>query len=135
LTDFGIANVSGEDNADVGGTPEFAAPEQLLGEPQGPAVDYFALAAIVAYALGGRQPFTGPDPKTILAQQLSERADLRALPESIAEWVGKGLAPSPSGRFADAHAMQHAWRRAVKQTMRRERALKRWGWLLPLRKS
>jgi serine/threonine-protein kinase len=134
LSDFGIANVTGENSSEIAGTPEFAAPEQLLGEPQGPAVDYFALAAIVAYTLTGKQPFTGADPKAILAQQLSERANLRALPEAVAEWVGKGLSPTPTGRFADASAMQYAWRRAVKQASRQERRMRRWGWLWPLRK-
>jgi serine/threonine protein kinase len=132
LTDFGIANVTGEKDDHSGGTPEFAAPEQLLGEAQGPAVDYFALAAIVAYALTGKQPFTGA-PQTILAQQLSERADLSALPEAIAEWIKKGLAPTPAGRFSDAYLMQQSWREALKQTRRRERMRRRWGWLIPVR--
>jgi Serine/threonine protein kinase len=47
MTDFGIANATGEDVTGTTGTPAFAAPEQLLGEPQGASVDYFALAAIV----------------------------------------------------------------------------------------
>jgi len=135
LTDFGIANITGEDRADTAGTPEFSAPEQLLGEPQGPAVDYFALAAIVAYALSGKQPFSGADPKTILAQQLAERTDLSSFPEAIAEWIAMGLAASPSARYVDAQAMQVAWRIAVKQTARRERTMRRWGWLVPGRKG
>jgi serine/threonine-protein kinase len=130
LTDFGIANVTGEGRDDVaGGTLEFAAPEQLLGEAQGPWADYFSLAAIVAFVLTGKQPFSGRDPKTILAQQLSERADLTSLPPDIGAWIAKGLSAYPSDRFPDAHAMQRAWRDAVKAASKRERARQRWGWL------
>jgi serine/threonine-protein kinase len=125
ITDFGIANVTGEDVAGTTGTPEFAAPEQLLGEPQGPSVDYFALAAIVAYTLTGKQPFAGGDPNAILAQQLGMKADLSELPPDIAEWIEIGLAPNAAQRFTDAHAMQRAWRVAVKSTRRRDRA---WNW-------
>jgi serine/threonine-protein kinase len=131
LTDFGIANVVGEDTVGVAGTPEFAAPEQLLGEPCGPAVDYFALAAIVLFALTGKQPFVGTDPKAILAQQLAQRADVSTLPSDIAEWIETGLAPASTDRFADALAMQRAWRAAVRVTRRRERAWRWWRKLLP----
>jgi serine/threonine-protein kinase len=132
ITDFGIANVTGEGRDDAtGGTMEFAAPEQLLGETQGVGVDYFALAAIVAYVLTGKQPFSGRDAKTILAQQLSGRADVSSLPSEIAAWIVTGLSANPAERFHDAHTMQRAWRDAVKATAKRERARRRWGWLLP----
>jgi serine/threonine-protein kinase len=131
LTDFGIANVTGEDTQFAAGTPEFAAPEQLLGEAHGPSVDLFALAAIVYYALTGKQPFAGPDPQTILAQQLGQRADLSVLPSDIAEWVAKGLAPTPAERFADAQEMQLAWRSAVRTTRKRERTRRWWRFFIP----
>ena len=58
------------------GTPAFAAPEQLLGEPQGPTVDLFAVAGIVAFALSGNPPFPGRDASSILAQQLANQVDV-----------------------------------------------------------
>ncbi len=60
ITDFGIAKVAGEDAGGASGTPAFAAPEQLLGELQGPGVDCFAVAAIVVYVLRGRSAVPGP---------------------------------------------------------------------------
>jgi len=122
MTDFGIANATGEDATGTTGTPAFAAPEQLLGEPHGPSVDYFALAAIVAFALCGQPPFGDGDATTILSRQLARAADLAGLAPSIADWVRKGLMPSPEDRFRDALEMKQAWRNAVRLAKRRERA-------------
>ncbi|MDP1861433.1 MAG: protein kinase, partial [Gemmatimonadaceae bacterium] len=118
VTDFGIAK--GEDeSAGAGGTPAFAAPEQLLGETQGPPVDCFAIAAIIYFVLAGRPPYEGPDLKEILAQQLSARYDLSMLPLPVVAFVRVGLSPEPTERFADAGEMKSAWQ-AVMVEMDRE---------------
>ena len=80
MTDFGIANAVGEDVAGSTGTPAFAAPEQLLGEPQSTSVDLFALAAIVAYALSGQPPFGDGDASLIIARQLAQSVDVSTFP-------------------------------------------------------
>ena len=121
LTDFGIANATGEDVTGTTGTPAFAAPEQLLGEPQGSAVDYFALTAIVYFALCGLAPFGDTEPQLILARQLAGGADLSHFAPSIAAWMRKGFAPSPDDRFHDAAEMKQGWRDAVRAARRRER--------------
>jgi len=130
LTDFGIANVAGEGEA-TGGTPGYSAPEQLLGEPQGPAVDCFAVAAIVAFVLTGLPPFPGTDTASILARQLGERVALEGVPAGVADWIVTGLAARPSERFADAAEM----RVATPQAAKRERTARWWrrlvGRLLP----
>ena len=122
MTDFGIANATGEDATGTTGTPAFAAPEQLLGEPQGPAVDYFALTAIVVFALCGKAPFGEGDATAILSRQLARAVDLSTLATPLAEWVRKGLTPTPDDRFRDAAEMKQAWRNAVRLVKRRERA-------------
>lgn len=132
LTDFGIAHVTGDEAVRSGGTLEFAAPEQLLGEPQGASVDCFSLAAVVAFVLTGVLPFRGNDAQTILAQQLGERTDLSELATPIEEWLRKGLAPRPANRFADAIEMRLAWRAAAAMALKRERALRWWRRLIPI---
>jgi eukaryotic-like serine/threonine-protein kinase len=121
ITDFGIANVIGEDVAGTTGTPAFAAPEQLLGEPQGPAADYFALAAIVFFVMTGDPPFGEDDAKSILARQLGERADLDSFPTILCNWFRTALAPNPEDRFTDGMEMQRAWKAASHKVLARKR--------------
>jgi len=123
ITDFGIANATGEEIVSSAGTPAFAAPEQLLGEPQGPAADLFALAGIVVFALSGAPPFGDGDPQDIVSRQLTRRIDLSPYPAAICEWLEKAFAPSPDDRFADATEMNAAWRKAVRTSLRRERGV------------
>lgn len=113
ITDFGIANIAGEDRGGTTGTPAFAAPEQLLGELQDPSADCFSLAAIVLYALTGEAPFGESDGKQILARQLTGTIDLSGQPAGVASWLRKALSPRPEDRFTDATAMQAAWREAI----------------------
>jgi len=121
ITDFGIANVTGEDVAGTTGTPAFAAPEQLLGEQQGPAADYFALAAIVYFTLTGDTPFGEDDAKTILARQLAERVDLAMFPSVLANWFRTAFAAKPEDRFADGAEMREAWGTATEKVLARQR--------------
>ena len=103
------------------GTPAFAAPEQLLGEPQGPAADYFALASIVYFTLTGDAPFGEDDAKTILARQLGERADLGMFASVLANWFRTAFAAKPEDRFDDGSAMREAWRAATDRLLARQR--------------
>lgn len=121
ITDFGIANVTGEDAPGTTGTPAFAAPEQLLGEPQGPAADYFALASIVYFVLKGDAPFGEDDAKQILGRQLGETADLDAFATVICNWFRTAFAPQPDDRFPDGEAMRRAWQVASGKALARQR--------------
>jgi len=126
LADFGIANVAGEEVAGASGTPAFAPPEQLLGEPQDTEADCFSLAAIVAFALSGKPPFGERDSAAILARELQGDVDLSEYPPEIAGWLRRGLAPTPDERFVDAAEMQIAWREAVQIVFERERQVPWW---------
>jgi serine/threonine-protein kinase len=64
VSDFGIAKVAGGDFSKLTrtgtfvGTPEYAAPEQFLGEAATPATDVFAAGALLWYLVHGRAPVT-----------------------------------------------------------------------------
>jgi serine/threonine protein kinase/outer membrane receptor protein involved in Fe transport len=123
IADFGIANAMGEEWAGSSGTPAFAPPEQLLGEPQGVAADLFAVAAIVYFALTGAAPFVGEDGRAILAQQLAGSANLSRFHPALVEWLRKGLEADPDRRFTDASEMQADWRRVTREVLRHESRL------------
>ena len=125
LTDFGIANITGEDVTGGTGTPAFSAPEQLLGELQGPQSDCFSVAAIVIFALSGKSPFGSDDATAILGRQLGRLADLSPYPAPVCEWLRRALEPEPERRFSDASEMQSSWREAMNEVRGRRKG----GWL------
>ncbi|RNF12738.1 rac serine-threonine kinase-like protein [Trypanosoma rangeli] len=59
LTDFGLAkmNVSSTNNLTFCGTSEYIAPEFLLGQPHGRAVDWWALGILLYEMIEGIPPF------------------------------------------------------------------------------
>jgi serine/threonine protein kinase len=120
IADFGIANAIGDERAGTSGTPAFAPPEQLLGESQGPAADFFGVAAIVYFVLAGDAPFGGGDGPSILAAQLAGKIDLSRFHPELEEWLRRGLAADPDKRFHDAKEMQSDWRRVWRSVVRDE---------------
>ncbi len=131
LTDFGIAHGPGSSERHGGtGTPEFAAPEQIMGEPQGPSVDLFALGAIIAFTLTGRPPFGSGDARVIVAKQLRGDMDVDGIPNSLLPFIARALAPQAETRFADAGEMRKAWHAALDELQDdAERGQWWWRWL------
>ena len=119
LADFGIASrPSGGAAARPGfaGTPDYAAPEQRRGDPPAPAMDWYALGAVLFEALAGERPRAGgAKPSAYDPRRISRRWD--ALLAGLLE-------PDPARRLADGAAIAAELRRL--QLPRRERALQ-WG--------
>ena len=77
ITDFGLAKELGGDTSVTPagatlGTPGYMAPEQARSEAVGPAVDVYALGAILYELLSGRPPFVGDTPVAVVVQLLHE---------------------------------------------------------------
>src|SRR5439155_467177 len=74
LLDFGLARPqSGTKITGEGmliGTPEYMAPELLLGEPASPSADLYALGLVAYEALTGQRPFEAPDTHAMLYAHL-----------------------------------------------------------------
>src|SRR5581483_455143 len=109
LTDFGIAKRAGTRGLTrtgfFVGTLDYAAPEQIRGEPLGPAADVYAFGCLVVEALTGREPFDRATDVAVMHAQLHDAppsvADLRPeLPTELDAVLGRALAKRPEDRFA-----------------------------------
>jgi serine/threonine-protein kinase len=125
ITDFGIAKAEDE-AAGATGTPAFAAPEQLLGEPQDPSVDCFAIGGIVVFVLTGEPPFSGADANVILAQQLAGEYGAARFETPVRRFLDHALNADSKKRYPDATVMRAAWRELREQMSDAERTRPSW---------
>src|SRR3989449_995578 len=122
ITDFGLALALLGDGRFGGatsrsGTPQFAAPEQLLRERVDQRADLYSLAAAAYFALLGRPPFDGTTPETILARQTTDdlpplHAARKDVPRELEDVLRKALASEPGARYPTATAFRDALRRS-----------------------
>jgi serine/threonine-protein kinase len=133
LLDFGIAKLMQGDSAaeteltrEAGRalTPEYAAPEQIQGEPVGTATDTYSMGVLLYELLTGRHPYV-PEHATLAARaQAALTADparpsdaavdparRRALRGDLDTIVLKALKKRPSERYASADALADDLRR------------------------
>ena len=132
ITDFGLALALRGDGRYGGatsrsGTPQFASPEQLLGEKVTPRADLYSLGAVGYFALLGRPPFEGPTTEAILAKQTTDalpdlHAERPAVERELALVLRRAVSSRPQDRFPTASAFRDAlhdatgglWRRVWK---------------------
>jgi len=112
LLDFGIAR-SRHDSRLTGqgelfGTPQYMAPERIMGNDTGGSSDIYALGVVFYEMLIGELPFTAPDVATFFVKHMNEPAPSLRLrnprvPESLDVLVRKMLEKEPKNRPVDAH--------------------------------
>jgi eukaryotic-like serine/threonine-protein kinase len=139
ITDFGLAlALRGKYGGATSqsGTPQFASPEQLLGERVDQRSDLYSLAAVVYYALLGSPPFAGATTEQVLAQQTTNRLPeahaLRAdVSEAFERVLARALSADVESRFPSAAEFLQAVNRAADESPREPvadwaRAAARW---------
>ncbi len=113
ILDFGVAKMA-EDVAltradEILGTVEYMAPEQIVGDKIGPAVDLYAAGVVLYEMLTGILPFAGDSPATLVYHQLNEEPRPPSflnpnLPRSVDRFVLRLLDKVPEDRFPSADA-------------------------------
>lgn len=85
IIDFGVARVLDADpmttSGAVVGTYAYMSPEQVRGQPVGPAGDVFSLGCVLTFAATSHSPFDAGSIATIVHRIVSEPPDLTDLPE------------------------------------------------------
>ncbi|HJR15343.1 MAG TPA: serine/threonine-protein kinase [Gemmatimonadales bacterium] len=139
ITDFGLAlalrgKYSGATSQS--GTPQFASPEQLLGERVDQRSDLYSLAAVAYYALLGTPPFPGLTVEQVLAKQTTNqfptsRGRRHDVSEALEQVLDHALSADVGQRYPSAAEFLQAVNHAVGTTGREPvtdwaRAAARW---------
>lgn len=118
LSDFGLAHsadagTSSDIAGSTAGTPEYMAPEQLMGHwrDYGPWTDLYALGCMAYQLCTGFLPFFNDDVRELMRAHIYDPLPLMvprmAVPEEFHEWVHRLLAKNPQDRFQ--YAADAAW--------------------------
>lgn len=108
LLDFGLVTEMGRDDVaqtitgKIVGTPAYMSPEQAMGNPVGPASDWYSVGAILFQALTGKVPFEGDTPAILIRKQLQDapqaNAIVRGVPRALSQLCTDLLARAPEQR-------------------------------------
>jgi serine/threonine-protein kinase len=120
LADFGLTRRGATGHrtrsGDFLGSPTYAAPEHLRGEPVDGRTDEYALTCVLFACLTGRPPFQGQVPDVIaghLTREVPSVTGLVAIPGAIDSVIRKGMAKDPGGRYPDCRSLIAAARSAL----------------------
>ncbi|MBX7100063.1 MAG: protein kinase [Myxococcaceae bacterium] len=122
LLDLGLARGHSSSLTRTGviwGTPDFMAPEQIVGERQlDGRADLYALGVVIYRMLAGQPPFPGEDEQELMRAHLTKvRPDVSrvnpAVSTAVSLFVQKAMAIRPEDRFRNAEEMLQALERAV----------------------
>jgi Protein kinase domain/Domain of unknown function (DUF4328) len=123
LVDFGIARSASDDLSISGagpfiGTPRYAAPEQVAGQPVDGRTDGYALGCVLYECLTGRPPFPAGSNEALLFAHLEAAppqvtAERPELPPAIDRVVQRAMAKAKQDRFMSCRELIAAARGAL----------------------
>ena len=124
VTDFGLALALPRGRMWGGatsrsGTPQFAAPEQLVGGQVDVRSDLFSLGLVGYFALLGKPPLEGRTTEAVMRGQVGGTLpDLKAVrddvPEALIRVLKKAAQMDPAARYASATTFKRALDRAAR---------------------
>jgi serine/threonine-protein kinase len=120
VADFGLTRRGATGHRTRGGdflgSPTYAAPEHLRGEPVDGRTDAYSLACVLFACLAGRPPFPGQVPEVIqghLNREVPRLTELVVLPPAIDDVIRRGMAKNPKARYPDCRELMAAARQAL----------------------
>ncbi|WP_410818907.1 protein kinase domain-containing protein [Micromonospora sp. 050-3] len=114
LVDFGVAvtqeAASLTATNQIVGTALYMAPEQVARNETTPAIDIYALGAVVYHCLAGRPPHQGENAVAVALRHLEEEPSPlpEDVPAEVRALVATAMAKDPADRFPTAAAMASA---------------------------
>ncbi len=131
VADFGLTRRGATGHRTRGGdflgSPTYAAPEHLRGEPVDARTDAYSLACVLFACLAGRPPFQGPVPEVIQGHLNRDAPALtdyvQNLPPGIDDVIRRGMSKRPTERYATCRELLAAARQALSQPVRRPPAV------------
>ncbi|GAA2968946.1 serine/threonine-protein kinase [Actinokineospora diospyrosa] len=124
VADFGLTRRGATGHRTRGGdflgSPTYAAPEHLRGEPVDGRTDAYSLACVLFACLAGRPPFYGQVSEVIqghLNRDVPSLTDYIALTPAINDVIRRGMAKNPAHRYASCRELVAAARQALSRPM------------------
>jgi calcium/calmodulin-dependent protein kinase I len=116
IADFGLANVCGTGTPlqTSCGTPDYVAPEILLGAGYGQAVDLWSLGILAYVLLCGYPPFWADSQSELFRKIIDgsytfHRDDWADVSDAARNFVANLLVVQPAARMTARAALDHAW--------------------------
>lgn len=110
IIDFGIAQAAEESRLTstglVMGTAAYLDPEVVRTDRTGPASDWWAWAALIAFVATGREPFGSGRADLVFLRAERGEIDLEGLPTELASWLREALRPRPEDRTDPAQLLE-----------------------------
>lgn len=121
LSDFGLSKLMSGNQADsndsdseltgagaIVGTPNYVAPEIVLGQSYSGRADQYSLACTVYEVLTGKPPLEGPSASATMVNQTAKKPTplhqvRKGISVGLSKAVHKALAKDPAARFASCH--------------------------------
>lgn len=125
LTDFGLARRLPRDSdvitCGLEGAPLYLAPETILADPIGPAVDIWACGVVMFLLLVGYPPFWQSDDKKLMSLIVKGRYNMAKrywdqVSEGATDLVKRMLVVQPHKRVTAVKALNHPWIADLEET-------------------
>jgi len=115
IADFGLSKDFSQEQLQTScGTPDYVAPEVLLGEPYGIEVDIWSIGVIAYVLLCGFPPFYGETQKELFEAIMSARYEFPApewtsISKEAKDFIRKILVVNPEDRYTAQQALADPW--------------------------